>query len=77
MSDAVPTSSRSKSNGEATTVLPVRFETNMVVTEGHLATAVTTVFLSSISLPPRTPWSAVITTFASAAIKIIKIYNQL
>ncbi len=48
------------------TGLPVLLPTKIAVTLGQLATAATTVFFNSISLPPRTPWSAVITTFASA-----------
>lgn len=38
----------------------------MALTLGQLPTAATTVFFNSISFPPLTPWSAVITTVASA-----------
>ena len=48
------------------TSAPVLDMTKTCLILGHLSTASSTVFFSSIVLPPRTPWSAVITVSAPA-----------
>jgi hypothetical protein len=51
--------------------------TNTCLTDGHFSTAASTVFLSSIVLPARTPWFAVTTTQHSAKKTVIHINHWL